>query len=64
MLALCSLRMRSEPTTGRHFDPEQGEMAAGRAILADLTRKTLYFKSLQNIRTRGGSKITGRIAGQ
>jgi hypothetical protein len=31
--------MRSEATIGRHFAPEQGETAAGRAILAGLTAK-------------------------
>jgi hypothetical protein len=30
MWALRSLRMRSEATTGRHFDPEQGRWLAAR----------------------------------
>jgi hypothetical protein len=43
MLALRSMRMRSKATTGRHFDPEQGETAAGRAIVAGLSAKNHLF---------------------
>jgi hypothetical protein len=57
--------MRSEATTGRHFDPEQGETAAGRAILDRMSAKNRFHPGASDrIRAGGVSETTGRITGR